>query len=124
MKLKLLPLCITLFAGSALAQTAEDYPIPPEIVSVNPIGQMVITTTNITCRSVTPSVHWNIIEDPENMPKKIREDGRKEFHMEGYEEALLKGDNDTPDPIVQTEMGSRQMRAPLVNFAVLSGSGV
>lgn len=124
MKLKLLPLCMTIFAGTGLAQTVDNYPIPPEIVSVNKLGQTVISTTNITCRSVTPSIHWNMIEDPENMPKKIQQDGRRVFNVEGYEEMLAKGDNDTPDPLVQSEMGSRQMRAPIVNLAGLSGSGV
>ncbi len=125
MKLKLYPLFLVLFAGTVSAQNNGNDNAPEQKVSVNSLGQTVITATPASFRIVTPSVHWNMIDSEDELAeRKEMEDGRKEFYMEGYEEALLKSQNSPADPVVQKEMGSRKMRAPIVSFNGLSGSGL
>jgi hypothetical protein len=124
MKLYFTPILFSVFAGVAFSQSNEPFPTPNEVITINALGQEVLTTTNIHFRVVTPSIHWNVIEDEENLPKEIHKDGREKFDVEGYEEALLKGDAGEKDPLVQSEMGTRQLREPIVNFNGLSGSGV
>lgn len=123
MKLKLIVLSCTLVTGVTLGQNDGSEEVTNETFSTNPLGQTVITCTPLSFRVVTPSIHWKIIESEENLPKEIHKDGREKFDVPGYEEALAKG-NETVDPVVQDHMGSRQMRAPIVNFAGMSGSGV
>ncbi len=120
MKFKLLPLVFALTSGVAVAQeTPNAEIIPEEIITTNALGQQVISTKAISVRKVNPFGDWS--NEVEAEVKGEREDGRKEFHMEGYEEAL--NFQDTPDPVVQTEMGTREMRAPIVNFNGQAGSG-
>lgn len=122
MKLYFTPIIFSVLTGVTFAQSNESFPAPKEVITINSLGQEVLTTTNIHFRVVTPSVHWKIVEDDENAPKEIHKDGREKFQMEGYEEALLKGDAGEKDPLIQDQMGTREMRAPIVNFNGQSGS--
>ncbi len=120
MKMYLLPLAIALSAGVSLAQSTQNNTVPEEKIGYNALGQQIITTTAVSFMKTPPIAEW-ASDEKEFEPVKEHKDGRADYLPEGYEEAL--GFEDTPDPIVQSEMGTRTLRAPIVNFLGLSGNG-
>ena len=115
MKMNLLSLTFALSTGIVMAQTTPIVETPfEEIVTYNSLGQKVITTKAIGFQKTLPVTEWGQNTEPQAGLKE-QKDKRGDFDMEGYEEALAF--KDSQDPVVQTEMGTRQLRAPIVNFA-------
>lgn len=87
--------------------------------SVNSLGQKVITISPSTFAKTIEFKNLPAVDDVTN-PDAYSKEIRNNFHRDGYLEAQTQIQ---PDGALQEEMGTRQMRAPIVNFNGQSGSG-
>ena len=121
MKINLLSIALVLSTSVTTAQTTIIETPVQEIVTYNSLGQKVTTVKASGFLKTPPLSQWAIDEPEEISESKERKDGRSSFDMENYDESLAY--QDAHDPVVQSEMGTRELRAPIVNFQGMSGSG-
>ena len=118
MKIKLLTLTLVLGSGYAMSQSTPQN--GNSTATVNELGQTIIVSQPDAFLKAYPFGDWPE-EKTEGIAFKDKREVRKGIDMEAFNEAV-----DKPvvqDPVVQTEMGTKQMRAPIVNFTGQSGTG-
>ena len=116
MKINLLTLSLILGSGYAMAQSTPQF--GESVTTVNALGQTVLISQPDSFLKANPFGEWGE-EEAAEIPLKDKREVRKGIDLEAFNAAV-----DKPvvqDPVVQTEMGTREMRAPIVNIAGQSG---
>ncbi len=111
---KILILIVAICYAVAYAQTEQ--PKALEVKTTNSLGQEVITCTPVKFFKTPPVRDWPEVQD---LTDEEQNEVPRMFDMEGYLEAAQVKET---DPIVQDVMGTRTMRAPIVNFDGLSSA--
>jgi hypothetical protein len=120
---KLLTATVLLSMSSIMAQTnaVTTNNVEP-VIETNALGQTVTTITASRFVHTAPVTEWDEVTDEELEQIYAEKKQDRIFQRKGYEAALNSDEQLKDDGALQTEMGTKANRAPIVNFNGQSGA--